>query len=78
MRDNLSGTVNELKYGATYYPTWRPVLTMPIILGEVIVNVDGSATTLEALELTNNALFNQTKNAIAVLYRLSCPLLLLL
>ncbi len=67
MRDTLSGTVDELKYGATYYPYLETRFDYLYNADAVVVNVDGNASTLAELESTNNALFNQAKNAIGQL-----------
>lgn len=67
MRDNLSGPVDELKYGATYYPYLETRYDYVYQADQVNVVVDGNASTLKDLEPTNNALFNQAKNAVAQL-----------
>lgn len=70
-RATLSGTLNELKYGAAYYPYLEMQLDYQYNAKEVTVNKDGTVVTLDILEAEDNALFKKLKN-----YINSIPLIL--
>lgn len=63
-RNTLSGTLNELKYGAAYYPYLEMQLDYHYDIKDVTVNKDGTPATLDTLEAGDNALFNKLKNYI--------------
>ncbi len=63
LRDDLSGTLDQLKYGAAYYPQLEMRLTYRYNEADVTI-VGGSAGTLDALEGSDNVLYNQAKNVI--------------
>lgn len=64
LRDTLSGTVDELKYGAAYYPQLEMRLEYNYEPETVNVILDGAAQTLKDLESTRNDLFHQAKSQI--------------
>ncbi len=64
MRNTLSGTTDKLKYGAVYYPRLLTTLDFVYEASAVNTTVDGTSDTLDNLEGTSNALFNQAKAAI--------------
>lgn len=60
-RTTLSGTLNELKYGAAYYPYLEMHLRYQYNTNDVTVNKDGTTVTLDTLETSDQLLFNQLK-----------------
>lgn len=64
MRDTLAGDIDQLKYGATYYPLLETTLDHQYAEADVTVTIDGADTPLSDLKGTNNAQYNQAKNAI--------------
>lgn len=71
-RDNVSGTLDELKYGAAYYPNIRT--TFPYSCKETDVKVTDGRTggalsgTLDAVATADNTIYNQIKNKLNSFY----------
>ncbi len=63
-REGVSGTADEMKYGAAYYPYLEMGFDYQYEPEKIAVNNDGTETTLKEMEEGNNALFNQIKNYI--------------
>ena len=64
LRDTLAGDIGQLKYGAVYYPQLDTTLDYQYDEADVTVTVDGAPQPMSDLKDTNNAQFNQAKNAI--------------
>ncbi|NJB86809.1 hypothetical protein GGR26_002586 [Lewinella marina] len=64
MRDNLSGTVDRLKYGAVYYPMVDTILDYQYDESAVTVTIDGTDAQMDTLPSVSNAQYNQAKAAI--------------
>ncbi len=64
LRDNLSGTVDRLKYGAVYYPMIDTILDYQYDESAVTVTIDGAAAQMDTLPSVSNAQYNQAKAAI--------------
>lgn len=70
-RSTLAGTTDELKYGAAYYPKLNMVFDYAYEPEDVVVTVDGNEQTLAELADSNNAQFNQARQAIGSLVNVS-------
>jgi len=64
LRNTLAGSVNELKYGASYYPYLEMQLGHDYNNSDMMVNKDGIPTTLNILETGDQVLFNQLQHYI--------------
>lgn len=65
MRNNLSGTTNDLKYAAVYYPNLEFTFDYVYRDDAVITTLDGAEGNLAGLKDSNNALYNQARVALA-------------
>ncbi|MFT3823192.1 MAG: phage tail sheath C-terminal domain-containing protein [Chitinophagaceae bacterium] len=71
-RDNVAGTLDELKYGAAYYPNIKT--TFPYSFKETDVKVTDSRTggalsgTLDGVATADNTIYNQIKNKLSSFY----------
>lgn len=63
-RNMLNGSLDELKYGAAYYPYLEMRLNYQYQAKDIRVNKDGLNTTLDVLEAPDNVLFNELKHYI--------------
>lgn len=65
MRNTLTGTVDQLKYGAVYYPMVDTILDYQYDEAAVAITVNNAASgDLGGLQSTSNAQYNQAKAAI--------------
>ncbi len=64
LRNTLAGTVDQLKYGAVYYPMIDTILDYTYDETAVTVTIDGTDATMDTLPSTSNAQYNQAKAAI--------------
>lgn len=66
-RNTLAGSVNELKYGAAYYPYLEMQLNYFYEDKDITVNKNGIITTLDTFEIDDNPLFHKLKDSISTL-----------
>ncbi|MBB4079692.1 hypothetical protein GGR28_002317 [Lewinella aquimaris] len=64
LRNTLAGTVDQLKYGAVYYPMVDTILDYAYDETAVTVTIDGTDAAMDTLPTTSNAQYNQAKAAI--------------
>lgn len=63
-RNTLSGSLDELKYGAAYYPYLETQLNYQYQTKDIRVNKDGVSITLDLLETPDHMLFNEVQHYI--------------